>query len=658
MNNESIEKFAEDDGVLFNFAGGWKHSNELKYLKKHNQLPIPNDRKIKIFYYDTYIANDCNLKCVQCCHFSPFRTNRPSKEFLISSYEAWSKRIEPEVITVGGGEPLLHPDFLEVILAMRHYFPNPLIQIVTNGLLLSKLSDDTLKQLRDAGRIIFRVSKHLDTPQFNEFVQKEENRFITYGIPLYAHNSYSWWGKFYCSDESGAPVPAGRRHLTADKCYGKVAFYGENVFYCCLIANAYNAVQEGALGRQWDFLQNYKPKTIANTQQEIFDYLTQSKLPECRICPEDQTITRIEPCQLTPEEMLQMRRKIGRKPALTADGIYYRSKNNLHRIMNGITNRMNSITDRMFRFLYPNHPATYLAANKDFLMNKYSLRTYHILFLQKIAGLSPQGKTVLEIGGSNLPRELLFDVLGVKKWVCVDDISHFWSEERDPEDLYDYRKTAMGQNDGNYKAFPLQESTATFNDFDYLKFDGTAENIPAVFDGQFDIVVSDACFEHVDNLDDVLAKILLALKPGGQFYTMFGPLWSSSVGHHYGFGSIIFDKSQERGIPPHFHLLWTEEQAREYFSANPLPCGQEELEALMSCAYHKGAYTNGYLYEDYERAVQKAGFVKYNIVPSVWKNYPVTLENIRELQKRYPGYKRFDADGMEIYGTKICSPES
>ncbi|MDR0338637.1 MAG: hypothetical protein LBI18_16315, partial [Planctomycetaceae bacterium] len=61
---------------------------------------------------------------------------------------------------------------------------------------------------------------------------------------------------------------------------------------------------------------------------------------------------------------------------------------------------------------------------------------------------------------------------------------------------------------------------------------------------------------------------------------------------------------------------------------------------------------------DYEQAVQKAGFAKYTIVPCVWKNYPLLLESICELQKRYPNYKRFDADGMEIYGTKICSSES
>jgi SAM-dependent methyltransferase len=338
----------------------------------------------------------------------------------------------------------------------------------------------------------------------------------------------------------------------------------------------------------------------------------------------------------------------------TAAGIYDWSLNNLRRVMNGIADRT---------FLRSDNSAEYFVVNKNFLMNKYNFRIDHILFLQKIAGLSPQGKTVLEVGGSNFPREILFDILGVKKWVCVDNISHFWNEERDTEGRYqqelsDYRETATGQNNSNYKAFSLQESTDTFNDCDYLKFDGTLENIPAVFDGKFDMVVSDACFEHVDNLDDVLAKIILALKPGGQFYTMFGPLWSSSVGHHYGFGSAVnFNNSQERGIPPHFHLLWTEEQAREYFSTNPLPCGREELEALMGCAYYKGAYTNGYFYEDYEQAVQKAGFVKYIIVPCVWKNYPILPENIRELQKRYPGCKRFDADGMEIYGTKIGSPK-
>ncbi len=40
-------------------------------------------------------------------------------------------------------------------------------------------------------------------------------------------------------------------------------------------------------------------------------------------------------------------------------------------------------------------------------------------FFEAQVGL--RGKRVLELAGSNLPRELVIDRLGVKHWTCIDD---------------------------------------------------------------------------------------------------------------------------------------------------------------------------------------------------------------------------------------------
>lgn len=51
-------------------------------------------------------------------------------------------------------------------------------------------------------------------------------------------------------------------------------------------------------------------------------------------------------------------------------------------------------------------------------------------------------------------------------------------------------------------------------------------------DNTFDLVVSKDSFEHVINLDQVLAEIKRCLKPGGRLYAGFGPLWNSPYGDH------------------------------------------------------------------------------------------------------------------------------
>lgn len=48
----------------------------------------------------------------------------------------------------------------------------------------------------------------------------------------------------------------------------------------------------------------------------------------------------------------------------------------------------------------------------------------------------------------------------------------------------------------------------------------------------FDLIGSDAVFEHVQNLPDVLREFYRVLRPGGVVYATFGPLWYCWGGDH------------------------------------------------------------------------------------------------------------------------------
>jgi ubiquinone/menaquinone biosynthesis C-methylase UbiE len=51
-------------------------------------------------------------------------------------------------------------------------------------------------------------------------------------------------------------------------------------------------------------------------------------------------------------------------------------------------------------------------------------------------------------------------------------------------------------------------------------------------DASFDVVSSDAVFEHLKNLPEVLSEFHRVLKPGGVLYATFGPLWYGYGGDH------------------------------------------------------------------------------------------------------------------------------
>jgi hypothetical protein len=48
----------------------------------------------------------------------------------------------------------------------------------------------------------------------------------------------------------------------------------------------------------------------------------------------------------------------------------------------------------------------------------------------------------------------------------------------------------------------------------------------------FDVAYSINAFEHIANLTKVLDVIYDSLLPGGYLFAVFGPIWSSDVGHH------------------------------------------------------------------------------------------------------------------------------
>ncbi len=85
------------------------------------------------------ITYQCNLKCFQCN-----RSVRQAPETLSLTIEAISNFVNDSIkrsiqwkrIRVLGGEPTLHPDFLQIINILscyRDYYPECMIEVVTNG---------------------------------------------------------------------------------------------------------------------------------------------------------------------------------------------------------------------------------------------------------------------------------------------------------------------------------------------------------------------------------------------------------------------------------------------------------------------------------------------------------------------------------------------
>jgi len=110
------------------------------FLKKKKR-----ERKRKKLRFSVHLVDHCNLNCKCCDNFSCIADE---KYHDITSIENDFRRIcelakgKLQLIRLSGGEPLLHPKLLNILDITYKYFPKTDIELVTNGILLQKQTDD------------------------------------------------------------------------------------------------------------------------------------------------------------------------------------------------------------------------------------------------------------------------------------------------------------------------------------------------------------------------------------------------------------------------------------------------------------------------------------------------------------------------------------
>jgi MoaA/NifB/PqqE/SkfB family radical SAM enzyme len=111
---------------------------------------------------DIPVVDHCNLNCKYCCTFSPIAENTfLDEENNIFDLHKLSEITNGKLkdIVLAGGEPLLHPKLINIMEAARKYFTNVEIIILTNGILLSKQSDEFWNACRK-NRINIRITHY------------------------------------------------------------------------------------------------------------------------------------------------------------------------------------------------------------------------------------------------------------------------------------------------------------------------------------------------------------------------------------------------------------------------------------------------------------------------------------------------------------------
>lgn len=271
---------------------------------------------------------------------------------------------------------------------------------------------------------------------------------------------------------------------------------------------------------------------------------------------------------------------------------------------------------------------------------KASIPLYYITAIREFLNVrSFCGLRVLEIGGSSLPTEVVFDILGAAQWVCVDILTH---------DSGQYQKKAKSEH---YESVGIRHFTVSplTAEEPYLIYDGSAEYLPDDFDGQFDVIFSVNAFEHIGALRQVLARCHSALKEGGVLFSQFGPIWSGIAGSHFWVRPDL-NFNQAGPIYPWAHLLEEPGDIRRLIADAGFP---EATVSTVVKQIFESDFINRLHFEDYVELMEKSDFEDVKVIPLSRRNVPADTQ--ATLQAKYPSYREFAAYGAQIWGSKLAT---
>lgn len=269
--------------------------------------------------------------------------------------------------------------------------------------------------------------------------------------------------------------------------------------------------------------------------------------------------------------------------------------------------------------------------------------SYQVNFLRLMDSVtSLAGKRVLEIGGSNLPRELVFEGLGAKQWICADALSVY--------SIHDVREEnpLLRDHYARTRVFRPDDDPAAVLAEDYAIVDCEAGEI--AFEDHFDIAISICAFEHVHRFPIMLDRVHAALRMGGQLMSLYSPIWSGLNGHHVvgvvdAAGNEI-DFTSTAFIPPWGHLLLSPPELYRFL------CERTDPKAAADVVYevHNSTQVNRLFVEDYMAYVEHSKFRVTNVTPLAPRPPPEDIEQV--LRARHPGRRNFDATTIFIHAAK------
>ena len=150
-------------------------------------LEVKDGRVINPEGLEVNVTFHCNMRCTSCSHLAPlYRKQNIDPARLRADLTLLAESYHASYVKLLGGEPLLHPDLLEVIDAVRSSGVSDTVLVCTNGTLLHRMPDEFWAAV-DTVELSIYPSRPLSEEQLAVFQERAHRHGVNLLINHYTH---------------------------------------------------------------------------------------------------------------------------------------------------------------------------------------------------------------------------------------------------------------------------------------------------------------------------------------------------------------------------------------------------------------------------------------------------------------------------------------
>lgn len=201
------------------------------------------------------------------------------------------RRLAPNIFSLLGGEPTIHPDLPEFMKLARRHWPGAHLRLVTNGFFLHRHPGLPAILKRDPKSCIY-LSIHHDSPEYREKlrpVQDLLNGWIRdYGIRVESYKSaVNWTRRYHGVGSAMEPFRDAQPRQSWEHCPARYCpqLFEEKIWKCAPLAYLKMQDTKYHLSESWQPYLAYRPLEPGCTDEQLGEFFRREEEPSCGMCP-------------------------------------------------------------------------------------------------------------------------------------------------------------------------------------------------------------------------------------------------------------------------------------------------------------------------------------------------------------------------------------